>query len=70
MTPTSDAMVLEGRDLAKEFVQGDARIQVLRAVTTLLQAALAAGFGSYAQFHRVFREVRRMTPREFLQSRR
>ena len=34
--------------------------------TTLLQAALAAGFGSYAQFHRVFRGVRRMTPREFL----
>jgi transcriptional regulator GlxA family with amidase domain len=33
---------------------------------TLLQAALAAGFGSYAQFHRVFRGVRRMTPREFL----
>jgi AraC-like DNA-binding protein len=38
--------------------------------TTLLQAALAAGFGSYAQFHRVFRGVRRMTPREFLRRRR
>ena len=37
---------------------------------TLLQAALAAGFGSYAQFHRVFRGVRRMTPREFLRRRR
>jgi len=37
--------------------------------TTLLQAALAAGFGSYAQFHRVFRGVRRMTPREFLRRR-
>jgi AraC-like DNA-binding protein len=36
---------------------------------TLLQAALAAGFGSYAQFHRVFRGVRRMTPREFLRRR-
>jgi AraC-like DNA-binding protein len=44
--------------------------QLSRGGTTLLQAALAAGFGSYAQFHRVFREVRRMTPREFLQSRR
>jgi AraC-like DNA-binding protein len=44
--------------------------QLARGGTTLLQAALAAGFGSYAQFHRVFREVRRMTPREFLQSRR
>jgi AraC-like DNA-binding protein len=38
--------------------------------TTLLQAALASGFGSYAQFHRVFRGVRRMTPREFLRRRR
>jgi len=34
--------------------------------TTLLESALAAGFGSYAQFHRVFRSVRRMTPREYL----
>jgi AraC-like DNA-binding protein len=38
--------------------------------TTLLQAALRAGFGSYAQFHRVFRSVRQMTPRKFLQHRR
>jgi AraC-like DNA-binding protein len=38
--------------------------------TTLLQAALASGFGSYAQFHRVFRGVRRMTPRDFLRRRR
>ena len=37
-----------------------------RGRTNLLEAALAAGFGSYAQFHRVFRGVRRMTPREFL----
>ena len=33
---------------------------------TLLESALAAGFGSYAQFHRVFRSVRHMTPREYL----
>jgi AraC-like DNA-binding protein len=33
---------------------------------TLLDAALAAGFGSYAQFHRVFRSLRRATPREYL----
>jgi len=34
--------------------------------TNLLEAALAAGFGSYAQFHRVFRALRHMTPREYL----
>jgi AraC-like DNA-binding protein len=38
--------------------------------TTLLRAAKAAGFGSYAQFHRVFREIRGMTPRRYLQHRR
>jgi transcriptional regulator GlxA family with amidase domain len=32
----------------------------------LLQAALAAGFGSYAQFHRVFRAFRHLTPRDYL----
>jgi AraC-like DNA-binding protein len=37
--------------------------------TNLLEAALAAGFGSYAQFHRVFRALRRMTPREYLHRR-
>ncbi len=36
--------------------------------TNLLGAALAAGFGSYAQFHRVFRALRRGTPREYLRS--
>jgi AraC-like DNA-binding protein len=35
----------------------------------LQQAALAAGFGSYAQFHRVFRALRRVTPREYLRLR-
>jgi AraC-like DNA-binding protein len=37
--------------------------------TNLLEAALAAGFGSYAQFHRVFCAVHRKTPREYLQAR-
>jgi AraC-like DNA-binding protein len=32
----------------------------------LLAAALAAGFGSYAQFHRVFREIHGATPRAYL----
>jgi AraC-like DNA-binding protein len=35
----------------------------------LLAAALAAGFGSYAQFHRVFRALRGTTPREYLRRR-
>ncbi|HEY5088869.1 MAG TPA: helix-turn-helix domain-containing protein [Polyangia bacterium] len=35
----------------------------------LLEAALAAGFGSYAQFHRVFRSLRHVTPREYLRQR-
>lgn len=34
--------------------------------TTLLDAALAAGFGSYAQFHREFRALRGKKPREYL----
>jgi AraC-like DNA-binding protein len=35
----------------------------------LLAAALAAGFGSYAQFHRVFRALRGNTPRAYLRER-
>jgi AraC-like DNA-binding protein len=35
----------------------------------LLEAALSSGFGSYAQFHRVFRATYQRTPREFLQAR-
>jgi AraC-like DNA-binding protein len=35
----------------------------------LLEAARGAGFGSYAQFHRVFRSLRRMTPRDYVQRR-
>lgn len=35
----------------------------------LLDAALASGFGSYAQFHRVFRALRHVTPREYLRLR-
>jgi lipoprotein-releasing system ATP-binding protein len=38
MMPTTDATVLEGRDLAKEFVQGDARIRVLRAASIRVRA--------------------------------
>lgn len=35
----------------------------------LLEAALDAGFGSYAQFHRVFRRMLSVTPREYLTGR-
>lgn len=34
----SDAMVLEGRDLAKDFVQGDVKIHVLRAASISVRA--------------------------------
>ncbi len=37
-----------------------------RGRSNLLEAALAAGFGSYAQFHRVFRALRHATPRDYL----
>jgi AraC-like DNA-binding protein len=37
--------------------------------TNLLEAALAAGFGSYAQFHRVFHALRGTTPRAYLAKR-
>jgi AraC-like DNA-binding protein len=40
-----------------------------RGRTNLLEAALAAGFGSYAQFHRVFRALRHVTPRDYLRQR-
>ncbi len=33
--------------------------------SNLLEAALAAGFGSYSQFHRVFRALRGTTPRTY-----
>ena len=36
--PNSTAVVLEGRDLAKEFVQGDVKIQVLRAASISVRA--------------------------------
>jgi len=35
----------------------------------LLEAALDAGFGSYAQFHRVFRAMLGATPKEYLTGR-
>jgi AraC-like DNA-binding protein len=36
----------------------------------LLDAALEAGFGSYAQFHRVYRKLVGKAPRDYLSDRR
>jgi AraC-like DNA-binding protein len=36
----------------------------------LLDAALEAGFGSYAQFHRVYRKLVGTAPRDYLTTRR
>jgi len=36
---------------------------------TLLEAALSAGFGSYAQFHRAFRQQTGQSPRQWLRQR-
>jgi lipoprotein-releasing system ATP-binding protein len=38
MMPNSNAVVLEGKDLAKEFVQGDVNILVLRAASITVRA--------------------------------
>jgi len=37
--------------------------------SNLLEAALNAGFGSYAQFHRVFRAIRQTTPSAYMRNR-
>jgi transcriptional regulator GlxA family with amidase domain len=47
------------------------RVRALELVRSgrgnLLEAALAAGFGSYAQFHRVVRQRLGISPRELVQ---
>jgi AraC-like DNA-binding protein len=42
--------------------------RVARSEETLLDAAYSAGFGSYAQFHRIYRRLLRATPREHVTS--
>jgi len=61
------------REMGTTFVEHRARTRVahfLALVQTrqrnLLEAALAAGFGSYSQFHRVFSAVAGWSPREYL----
>lgn len=61
-----------GRDLGVSFVEHRARARlghflalVQAGNRNLLDAALAAGFGSYSQFHRVFSRVSGMRPRDY-----
>jgi len=61
------------RDLGVSLVDHRNRCRVERFLDlhrtgrrSILAAALAAGFGSYPQFHRVFRRVVGTTPREHL----
>lgn len=61
------------RDLGTSFVVQRARVRVSRFVDevergaqNMLQAALAAGFGSYSQLHRTFSEFVGMSPRAYL----
>jgi len=61
-----------GRALGVSFLEHRARARLghfLALVQTgnrnLLDAALAAGFGSYSQFHRVFSRVSGMRPRDY-----
>lgn len=43
-------------------------LALARQGNNLLESALDAGFGSYAQFHRVFRQQLGVTPKEYLQN--
>jgi AraC-like DNA-binding protein len=63
-------------ELGMSMVEYRNRVRLKRFTTlldegrhNLLETALAAGFGSYAQFHRVFRALRHVTPREYLRLR-
>jgi AraC-like DNA-binding protein len=62
-----------GRDLGVSFVEHRARARlghflglVQAGNRNLLEAALAAGFGSYSQFHRVFSRISGVRPRDYL----
>lgn len=61
-----------GRDLGVSFVEHRARSRIAHFLAlvqggnpNLLDAALAAGFGSYSQFHRVFTRVSGVRPRDY-----
>jgi AraC-like DNA-binding protein len=64
------------REMSMSLVEYRNRLRLERFQTlldaggeNLHDAALRAGFGSYAQFHRVFRALRGGTPREALRTR-
>jgi methylphosphotriester-DNA--protein-cysteine methyltransferase len=61
------------RDLGVTFVEHRARTRVAHFLALVqakginfLDAALAAGFGSYSQFHRTFSRVSGSRPRDYL----
>lgn len=63
------------RDLGLSLVDHRSRVRIERFLDlhrrgrrSILDAALAAGFGSYPQFHRVFRRVMGTSPRDHLRS--
>ena len=72
---TSYLSRLFAADTHRSFVEWRNRIRLLRFMTrfregdTLLRAAEDAGFGSYAQFHRVFQELVGAPPRRWLRER-
>jgi len=60
------------RELGISFLEQRARVRVARFVTSVtrddsnyLEAALASGFGSYSQLHRVFTRVVQASPRSY-----
>jgi AraC-like DNA-binding protein len=54
------------RQRIQRFLERYDRERNFARQSTLLDSALAAGFGSYPQFHRVFRQVTGCSPAEYL----
>jgi AraC-like DNA-binding protein len=76
LSPTTLARTFK-TELGASFVEYRNRLRMARFWSLarsgragLLTAALEAGFGSYAQFHRVFRATHGASPREYLRARR
>lgn len=76
LSPSRLARVFKG-EMGMSLVEYRNRLRLERfsvlldkSANNMLSAAMQAGFGSYAQFHRVFVAVRGSSPREYLRSRR